>query len=63
MCLAKVYLCQGENQTLVTENSVGLEYSDGYVLVKDLLKNNYKLQGQIRKVDLENSIIFINKKG
>ena len=58
MCLATVY--KNPENTVVCKNVSRIDVDGEYVLIRDILGEEIRLQGKIKMVDLANSIVELD---
>jgi len=59
MCLAKVYLQDGDKEELVMETVAYAEKKDGKLLLKNILRQEKEVDGEIVSVDFSGGRVVI----
>ncbi|MFC1998130.1 CooT family nickel-binding protein [Chloroflexota bacterium] len=59
MCLAKVYLKDGDEEKLVMETVAYAEQKDGKLLLKNILRQEKEVEGEIVSIDFSASKIVV----
>ena len=59
MCLAKVYLKDGDEEKLVMETVAYAEKKDGKLLLRNILRQEKEIEGEIVSIDFSASKIVL----
>ena len=59
MCLAKVYLKDGDEERLVMETVAYAEKKDGKLLLKNILRQEKEVDGEIVSVDFSGGRVLV----
>ena len=59
MCLAKVYLKDGDEEKLVMETVTYAEKKDGKLLLKNILRQEKEVDGEIVSVDFSGGRVVV----
>jgi len=59
MCLAKVYLQDGDKEELVMETVAYAEKKDGKLLLKNILRQEKEVDGEIVSVDFSGGRVVV----
>jgi len=59
MCLAKVYLKDGDEEKLVMETVTYAEKKDGKLLIKNILRQEKEVEGEIVSVDFSGGRVVV----
>ena len=59
MCLAKVYLKDGDEENLVMETVAYAEKKDGKLLLRNILMQEKEIEGEIVSVDFSGSKVVV----
>ena len=62
MCLAKVYLREGDKDRLVMETVAYAEKENGKILLRTILRQEKELEADIIEMDFTNSKIILKAK-
>lgn len=62
MCLAKVYLREGDEDKLVMETVAYAEKENGKILLRTILRQEKELEADIIEMDFTNSKIILKAK-
>jgi predicted RNA-binding protein len=59
MCLAKVYLKDGDEEQLIMETVAYAEKKDGKLLLKNILRQEKEVEGEIVSVDFSGGRVVV----
>jgi predicted RNA-binding protein len=59
MCLAKVYLKKGDEEQLVMETVAYAEKKDGKLLLRNILRQETEVEGEIVSVDFSGGRVVV----
>ena len=62
MCLAKVYLREGDADKLIMETVAYVEKENGKILLRTILRQEKELEADIMEMDFTNSKIILKAK-